>query len=168
MINLLSFFLLQKVGIAHGYKNLTIYPKSYSKRSLYNLLYLHYESKNSVIYFIFDSLDLVYSQRHKKASLENFDCLWNLFYGIYLVETCPLIKRPNDYSFPSGHTACIFVCAFMIHDKLPKKYTLPILIFAILVAFSRLYVGVHYPTDVLAGIVLAYIIYRWVKKIMPE
>lgn len=80
----------------------------------------------------------------------------------------PLIKKPQDYSFPSGHTACVFVCAFMIHDKLPKKYTIPVLIFAILVAFSRLYVGVHYPTDILAGILLAYLIYRCTKKMMPE
>ena len=80
----------------------------------------------------------------------------------------PLIKRPHDYSFPSGHTACVFVCAFMIHDQLSKKYTLPILAFAILVAFSRLYVGVHYPTDILAGILFAYIVYKGAKKVMSK
>lgn len=64
-----------------------------------------------------------------------------------------LINTPHDYSFPSGHTIACFegAAALMLHDK---KLGIPALVIAVLVAFSRLYLYVHYPTDVLASIVL--------------
>lgn len=65
----------------------------------------------------------------------------------------PLIARPGGFSFPSGHTASSFACASVLFRKLPKKYGIPALVLASLIAFSRLYLGVHYPGDVLAGVV---------------
>lgn len=62
-------------------------------------------------------------------------------------------KRPSFYSFPSGHTASSFA-VFMVAFLLLKDYSLLILILAILISFSRLYLQVHYLTDILAGIVL--------------
>ncbi len=64
-----------------------------------------------------------------------------------------LIKSLSDFSFPSGHTLASFESAtvLMIRDK---RFGIPALVLAILVAFSRLYLYVHYPTDVLAGMVL--------------
>lgn len=65
-----------------------------------------------------------------------------------------LVKKPRDFSFPSGHTSASFSCAIVYLKLLPKKYGIPAVILAALIAFSRLYVAVHYPTDVLAGIVV--------------
>ena len=62
-----------------------------------------------------------------------------------------LVSRPHDYSFPSGHSANSLTCAWTIFRLAPKKYGVPALVLAVLIALSRLYVGVHYPTDVLCG-----------------
>ncbi len=64
-----------------------------------------------------------------------------------------LVKKLSDYSFPSGHTLASFECASVLMVK-NKKIGIPALILAVLVAFSRLYLYVHYPTDVLAGAIL--------------
>lgn len=62
-----------------------------------------------------------------------------------------LVEEQVDFSFPSGHSAASFAAAFAIYLNLPKRYGLPALALAGLIALSRLYVGVHYPTDVLFG-----------------
>ena len=64
-----------------------------------------------------------------------------------------LVATPHDFSFPSGHTIASFegAAALLIHDR---KLGIPAMVLAVLVAFSRLYLYVHYPTDVLASILL--------------
>ena len=64
-----------------------------------------------------------------------------------------IIATPHDFSFPSGHTIASFegATALLIHDR---KLGIPAMIVALLIAFSRLYLYVHYPTDVLASVVL--------------
>lgn len=70
-------------------------------------------------------------------------------------EIIPLITRPRDFSFPSGHTCASFACALILVRMLPGKYGIPAVILASMVAFSRLYLGVHYPGDVLGGFLVA-------------
>lgn len=62
-----------------------------------------------------------------------------------------LVGVQKDYSFPSGHTGSAFAAAVVMFLGLPKKCGIPILVFACLMGLSRLYVGVHYPSDVLGG-----------------
>ena len=64
-----------------------------------------------------------------------------------------LVEAPTDFSFPSGHTASSFAAATVLFLTVPKKYGIPALVLAALMGFSRLYIGVHYPTDVLAGLI---------------
>ena len=62
-----------------------------------------------------------------------------------------LIEKQHDFSFPSGHTGASFAAAVIFFIYLPRKFGVPALILAFLISFSRLYVGVHYVTDVVAG-----------------
>ena len=65
----------------------------------------------------------------------------------------PLIAPPGEFSFPSGHSSSSFAAAtalFMHH----RKAGTAALILAALIAFSRLYVCVHFPSDVLCGSLL--------------
>jgi len=64
----------------------------------------------------------------------------------------PLLEPPDPYSFPSGHTCAAFAAAGVWRRALPRKWMRAAAVAAAaLMGFSRIYVGVHYPTDVLAG-----------------
>lgn len=65
-----------------------------------------------------------------------------------------LIAKPIDASFPSGHTSSAFSVAWVLLRKMHCRYGVPSVIFAAVIGFSRLYVGVHYPTDVLIGMII--------------
>ena len=64
-----------------------------------------------------------------------------------------IIEKQHDFSFPSGHTIASFeACTvLMLSDR---KLGIPATLLAILIAFSRLYLYVHYPTDVIASVIL--------------
>ena len=62
-------------------------------------------------------------------------------------------ERMHDFSFPSGHTIACFEAA-VVMLKNSKKLGIPAMILAVLISFSRLYLYVHYPTDVIASIIL--------------
>lgn len=64
-----------------------------------------------------------------------------------------IIARPTDFSFPSGHASASFAAAAAIFAY-HKKWGAGALALAAVIAFSRLYLYVHYPSDVLAGSLL--------------
>jgi undecaprenyl-diphosphatase len=65
----------------------------------------------------------------------------------------PLVGAPHDGSFPSGHAASSFACATTLALALPR-FAWAFYLLAAAVAWSRVYVGVHYPLDVLGGAIL--------------
>jgi undecaprenyl-diphosphatase len=65
----------------------------------------------------------------------------------------PLVRSPTDLSFPSGHAATSFASAALLAWAAPR-FAVPLYALAAAIAFSRVYVGVHYPLDVLAGALL--------------
>lgn len=70
-----------------------------------------------------------------------------------------IIEKPVSYSFPSGHTTAAFAAAGIL-SKYFKKYSVLFFTIAILIGFSRLYLYVHYPTDVIAGAILGLVCSR--------
>lgn len=78
-----------------------------------------------------------------------------------------LIAKPLSYSFPSGHTTSSFAVAGVL-AKYFKKYALEIFSVAFLIAFSRLYLYVHYPTDVIAGIIIGILCSKLILIILKE
>ena len=68
----------------------------------------------------------------------------------YVLGYDPIIPPVGDPSFPSGHTSASFAAATAIY-AINRKWGIAAYIFAVVMGFSRLYLGVHFPTDVLAG-----------------
>ncbi len=78
-----------------------------------------------------------------------------------------LVELPSSYSFPSGHTAVSFSGAMaLVFGKAKKWLWIPAVVMASVIAFSRLYVYVHYLTDILAGIALGAILGYAANKIV--
>ncbi len=81
-----------------------------------------------------------------------------------------IIERQHDFSFPSGHTIASFEAAGVIALN-NKKWGIGALVLACLIAFSRLYLYVHYPTDVLVSIVLGLtlaLLGNWLSRRIPD
>lgn len=68
------------------------------------------------------------------------------------------VKIPRSYSFPSGHTTSS-VLSLLIISKYIKKLRIVVIPLGILISVSRFYIGVHYFSDVAAGVLLGIIIY---------
>ncbi len=84
-----------------------------------------------------------------------------------------IVGEMSTPSFPSGHSCATFGCLFVVFLLMPKKFGIPALCFSIFMAYSRMHVGVHYPTDVLVGTIIGIgfsvvytVIYK--KKFAPK
>ena len=83
-----------------------------------------------------------------------------------------LAGNMRDFSFPSGHTAAAFSVASVVFYKCSKWLWIPVMVLAALMGFSRLYVGVHYPTDVIFAVIegffIGYVAGRVVESALNE
>ena len=131
-----------------------------------NRIYLYHEGVIGILFILLGALFLIFRQTRRCGLF----LLLALLVGLLIcnITLKPLIARirpydlkqgidllieaPTDFSFPSGHTNASFVFATVIFCT-NKKWGVGAFILAALIAFSRLYLYVHYPTDVLAGIV---------------
>lgn len=95
----------------------------------------------------------------------------------WIDDTIPLlVKNPKDYSFPSGHSSASFASAVSIVQYAKyRKQGIAAVILAALIAVSRMYVFVHFPTDVFVGTmlgiveaILAGIIIRFIYRKVEE
>lgn len=90
-------------------------------------------------------------------------CVTNFFLKNYVARVRPyevvegltsLLGPVGEWSFPSGHASSGFAAAAAIYKSRPKWVGVPCIILAALLAWSRLYVGVHYPSDVIGGAII--------------
>jgi undecaprenyl-diphosphatase len=78
-----------------------------------------------------------------------------------------LVPGPKDHSFPSGHAATSFAGATLLAWYAPRL-RMPLYVLAAAIAFSRVYVGVHWPLDILAGAVLGWAVATALRQLVTR
>ena len=139
---------------------------------------------NVGLLFIVLTLALLVFKSTRKAGLSSV-CAMLIGLVVVNLTVKPLVARPRpwdamtdfvslvtekDFSFPSGHTTVAFAFALTVCLAAPKRWMkITAVCIAVLMGLSRLYVGVHFPTDVLAGAVfgsLSGLAGAWAVKIV--
>lgn len=140
---------------------------------------------NYGIFWILTAVALLFTKKFRKCGIM---MLVGLIIGVLIGNLClkPLIARDRpcwldpsvqtlipietDFSFPSGHTLASVISAVVLTLN-DRRFALAAIPLAVLIAFSRLYLYMHFPTDVFAaiilGIVIAFAAYWIVNKLCP-
>lgn len=128
---------------------------------------------NAGIIWIILSVILLFPRKTRRAGLLSLLallgslCVTNLVLKNYVARVRPyeviqglqcLIPAQRDWSFPSGHASASFASAVSVYKSSPRWLGVPVMLLAFAISLSRLYVGVHYPSDVLVGMVIGTLI----------
>lgn len=73
-----------------------------------------------------------------------------------------IVRGPG---FPSGHVALATAMALVVSDYLPKKYKWIAVVWIVLVAYSRMYLGIHAPLDIVGGFAIGWLSYALIKHL---
>ena len=151
---IVEFISQHRIGVLNPFFKLLSYSGELMLIWLVITLFLLYKTKqlNKIKIFLFGYLTSYFIN---DVLLKNLIQRPRPFQENNLITT--IIKEPTSYSMPSGHSASSFVAAFILSYYFPK-YRIFFYSLAVLIAFSRIYVGVHYPSDVIVGALIGLLI----------
>lgn len=164
--------------------NILLFLQEYVRNPILNALLIPFTLSNNsgIICFVIIALFLYFKKLRKVGILMTISLILefivtNLILKNWVARIRPyevidgltlLVGKAHDLSFPSGHTGSAFALAVVVFMVMERKYGITALALATLMGFSRLYVGIHYPSDVLGGMVLGVITSVIAVKCFPD